>query len=122
MTDNEYLKNIERLHDEIKDLKRQLRLAQHNFEHYYSRYMDETGKTTAECEAEWEKTNPIIYGFPIAPDHIPEVGKLVDHTELLIEAMRKTEAVSKTLMGDKNLIANEMQILANKIKTALGVK
>lgn len=50
--------------DEINDLKRQLRLAQHNFEHYYTRYMDATGKTTAECEAEWEKTNPILYGFP----------------------------------------------------------
>jgi hypothetical protein len=57
---------IETLDRENDDLRRQLKLAQYNFEWYFTRFMAATGKTTAECEAEWEKKNPILYGYPQA--------------------------------------------------------
>lgn len=43
--------------DDTGLLKKQLNLAQRNFEHYFKRYLEVSGKTIQEAEHEWETKN-----------------------------------------------------------------
>lgn len=41
--------------DEIRTLQWQVKLAQSNFEHYFKKYLQSSGKTVGEAEEEWER-------------------------------------------------------------------